>query len=133
MRIRSSKQGGTWMDWDDDLIAQCHKRERGSSYKGVYGRMRWNAPSPTITTQFFNYGSGRFGHPDQDRALTLREGAILQTFPREYEFIRPMEKPLFAKIGRWIGNAVPVRLAEMIGISILNWTAKERFDLNTRK
>ena len=71
----------------------------------MYGRLEWDKPSSTITTQFPGYGNGRFGHPEQDRALSLREGAILQSFPRTYQFIN-------------IGNAVPPKLGEVIGASI---------------
>ena len=80
-RIRRSKPGGTWRDWPKELIADCHCARSGKTYPSVYGRMEWNKPSPTITTQFFGFGNGRFGHPEQHRALSLREGAILQSFP----------------------------------------------------
>jgi DNA (cytosine-5)-methyltransferase 1 len=82
--------------------------------------MEWNAPSPTITTQCFGYGNGRFGHPEQDRAITLREAAILQTFPDSYQFIAPGERMYFNRLGKLIGNAVPVRIGEVIGRSILD-------------
>ena len=81
--------------------------------------MLWDAPSPTITTQFYGYGNGRFGHPSQDRALSLREGAILQSFPRDYKFISSTDILNKHKLGLQIGNAVPVRLGEVIGLSIL--------------
>lgn len=113
-RIAAAKPGGTWRDWDSDLVADCHKVETGKGYSSVYGRMAWSLPSPTITTQFFGFGNGRFGHPEQDRALSLREGALLQGFPREYEFVKPGERVQFKKIGRLIGNAVPVNLASAI-------------------
>ena len=117
-RIRSSKQGGTWRDWEDDLVAKCHQKATGKTYHSVYGRMSWDAPAPTITTQFYGFGNGRFGHPDQDRAISLREGAILQSFPRNYAFTSN-ENPIFKKtIARLIGNAVPVKLGEVIGKSI---------------
>ncbi len=119
-RIRRSKPNGTWKDWDRSLRVSCHRKKSGLTYKSVYGRMAWGTPSPTITTEFFNYGSGRFGHPEQDRALSIREGALLQTFPLGYE-IAPEGQPIFFEsAGRWIGNAVPVKLAENVGISILN-------------
>ena len=117
-RIRASQPGGTWRDWCSDLVVECHRRGTGRSYGSVYGRMRWDRPSPTITTQFYGFGNGRFGHPEQDRALSLREGAILQTFPRDYAFVRPGEALHFAKIGRIIGNAVPVRMARAIASAI---------------
>lgn len=119
-RIKASQPGGTWRDWPLNLVANCHRTLSGKTYPSVYGRMEWDRPSPTITTQFFGYGNGRFGHPTQHRALTLREGAILQSFPESYEFI-PEGKPIsFAQLGRMIGNAVPVRLGEAIGFSIRN-------------
>ncbi|EPZ47355.1 DNA cytosine methyltransferase [Alicyclobacillus acidoterrestris] len=118
-RIRASRPGGSWRDWDKELIAECHKKKTGKSYPGVYGRMEWDQPAPTITTQFFGFGNGRFGHPEQDRALSLREGAILQSFPRDYKFVAPDQDISIATIGRLIGNAVPVKLGEVIGRSIL--------------
>ena len=84
----------------------------------MYGRMEWDAPGPTVTTQFFGYGNGRFGHPDQDRALSLREGAMLQTFPQNYQFECAEKRRAFTQIGKHIGNAVPVALANAIGKSI---------------
>jgi DNA (cytosine-5)-methyltransferase 1 len=80
--------------------------------------MEWTAPSPTITTQFYGFGNGRFGHPDQDRALSLREGALLQGFPRDYQFVAPGEKVQFKAVGRLIGNAVPVKLATAIAKAV---------------
>lgn len=114
-RIRASKQGGTWRDWPDQLRADCHAKTTGATYPSVYGRMSWDKPSPTITTQCFGYGNGRFGHPEQDRAISLREAAMLQGFPRQYAFLREGEPVSFAKIGRMIGNAVPVNLGKAIG------------------
>jgi DNA (cytosine-5)-methyltransferase 1 len=118
-RIRASKPGGTWKDWPLELLSACHKRESGSKYTSVYGRMRWNAPSPTITTQFYNYGSGRYGHPSQARALSLREAALLQSFPIDYQFITEEEDYSITNIARMIGNAVPVLLGKAIGQSII--------------
>ena len=113
-RIRASRPGGTWRDWNPDLRATCHRKTTGNTYPSVYGRMEWDAPSPTITTQCFGYGNGRFGHPEQNRAITLREAAMLQTFPSDYAFVRSGEKVKFSLLGRLIGNAVPVRLGEVI-------------------
>lgn len=118
-RIRASRPGGSWRDWDERLLSACHRRGSGQTYPSVYGRMEWKRPSPTITTQFFGYGNGRFGHPDQDRAISLREGAILQTFPRRYRFEPQGERFATHTLGRMIGNAVPPRLARDIGRSIL--------------
>ena len=117
-RIQTSKPGGSWRDWPSSLLPDCYKKKSGSSYVSVYGRMRWDMPAPTLTTQFYRYGTGRFGHPEQDRALSLREGALLQTFPEHYQFFPPEGKGSFTEIGRHIGNAVPPFLASAIGKAI---------------
>ena len=117
-RIKASRQGGTWRDWPDELVAQCHRQESGNTYSSIYGRMKWDAPSPTITTQCFGFGNGRFGHPEQDRAISLREAARLQTFSDDYEFVHPDGPHPIKAIGCFIGNAVPVELAKIIAKSI---------------
>lgn len=118
-RIKSSVPNGTWEDWSDDLKLQCHKKQTGKTYKAVYGRMSWNEPSPTVTTQFYNYGTGRFGHPEQNRALTVREASILQTFPKDYKFVENENSIFITRLGTHIGNAVPVKLGYIIGQSML--------------
>jgi DNA (cytosine-5)-methyltransferase 1 len=126
-RIQASVPGGTWRDWDKRLVADCHKRSTGKSYPGVYGRMGWDQPAPTMTTQYYGFGSGRFGHPEQDRAISLREGAILQSFPEGYKFV-PKGAPIYRKIvGRLIGNAVPVKLGEAIGKAIVDHVGENGF------
>lgn len=119
-RIQASVPGGTWRDWPEDLQLKCHKKDSGTSYPSVYGRMEWDKPSPTITTQFYGYGNGRFGHPEQERAISLREGAILQSFPPNYSFLPNNGYINKKKLGTQIGNAVPVELGRAIGVSILN-------------
>lgn len=123
-RIRSSKQGGTWRDWDESLLPNCYRKKSGASFSSVYGRLNWDKPSSTITTQFPGYGNGRFGHPEQDRALSLREGAILQSFPKNYQFIEDVDNYAISKIAMQIGNAVPPKLGEVIGNSILEHLKK---------
>lgn len=118
-RIKASKPGGTWHDWPKELVADCHKKTSGEKFIRVYSRMEWDKPSPTITTQFVGFSHGRFGHPEQNRALSLREGAILQGFPKEYKFTKEGEEPKNTIIGRLIGNAVPVDLGRVIGESII--------------
>ena len=120
LRIKASKPNGTWLDWSEDLQLACHKKKTGRTYKAVYGRMSWDEPSSTITTQFYNYGTGRFGHPIQNRALTIREAAILQTFPEDYKFYESEKDIAIKRLGVYIGNAVPVELGVVIGKSILN-------------
>lgn len=119
-RIRASKPGGTWRDWPTELRAKCHTKDSGRGYASVYGRMTWNEPSPTMTTQCYGFGNGRFGHPEQDRAISLREAAILQSFPDNYQFVEPGKKYDISPLGRMIGNAVPVRLGEVVGMSLQN-------------
>jgi DNA (cytosine-5)-methyltransferase 1 len=135
-RIQVSKPGGTWRDWPEHLVAKCHTKKTGKTYPGVYGRMRWDEPAPTLTTQFFGFGNGRFGHPSQARGLSLREGAILQGFPRGYSFV-PADKPIqFKVLGRLIGNAVPVQLGRVIGESIIEHVQSridERLSTRDRK
>ena len=118
-RIKASHPGGTWRDWPSELQAACHRKVTGATYPSVYGRMEWDRPAPTITTQCFGYGNGRFGHPEQNRAISLREAAMLQTFPATYKFAPAGASIRFNKMGRLIGNAVPVRLGEVIARSLV--------------
>ena len=125
-RIKQSKPGGTWRDWDEELLLEAYKKKSGVSFGSVYGRLEWDKPANTITTQFPGIGNGRFGHPDQDRALSLREGAMLQTFPRDYLFTQLElggNYPI-AQVALQIGNAVPPKLGEVIGNSILKHLEK---------
>lgn len=113
-RIRNTPHdGGSRTDWPDRLILNCHRNFNG--HTDVYGRMKWDEPSPTLTVKCFSLSNGRFGHPEQDRAISLREAAALQTFPDTYVF-----KGSVQEIGRQIGNAVPVLLAEVMGEYILH-------------
>ncbi|ELY6342382.1 DNA cytosine methyltransferase [Cronobacter sakazakii] len=123
-RIKHSKPGGTWKDWPESLRASCHIKESGSSYTAVYGRMSWDKLGSTITTQCIGFGNGRFGHPEQNRAISLREAALLQSFPMNYEFWPEDIKVEIRNVARLIGNAVPVRLGEVVGISILEHLKK---------
>lgn len=124
-RILASAPGGSWMDWPEELRASCHRKDSGKTYPSVYGRMSWDEPSPTITTQCNGFGNGRFGHPDQNRAISLREAAMLQSFPRHYQFMEPGKKLSMAALAKMIGNAVPVRLGEIVGQSIKIALAKK--------
>lgn len=118
-RIKQSKPAGTWRSWPKRMQVACHKIASGKTYPSVYGRMSWDKPSPTITTQFYGFGNGRFGHPIQDRAITLREGAILQSFPIDFQFAPAGGRVNFRGIGRLIGNAVPPELGRAIGQAIV--------------
>jgi DNA (cytosine-5)-methyltransferase 1 len=119
-RIKATTEGGGWQDWDESLLLECHKKEGGQMYRSVYGRMSWNDVAPTMTTYCIGLNNGRFGHPEQDRAISLREAAILQSFPEDYDLIEP-DTPFRAQIlARHIGNAVPVGLGQAIARSIKN-------------
>lgn len=124
-RIRVTRHdGGTRRDWPDDLVLECHRKESGKSYGSIYARMWWDKPSPTMTTLCTGIGNGRFGHPEQDRAITLREAALFQSFPRRYEFW-PRDQKLNRKaVGRMIGNAVPPRLAKALGEALLDHVSR---------
>jgi DNA (cytosine-5)-methyltransferase 1 len=117
-RIRVSKPGKTWKLWPKEMIARCHKSASGKTYRGVYGRMKWNELAPTMTTQCYGYGNGRFGHPQQHRAISIREAAILQSFPKRYKFLDRKSEFSITTLGRLIGNAVPVKLGRAIAKSI---------------
>ena len=107
-RIKATPEGGGERDWPEYLKLECHKGFTG--YSDVYGRMAWDSPASGLTTRCISYSNGRFGHPEQDRAISIREAACLQTFPEDFMFNGSM-----ASMARQIGNAVPVRLAELIG------------------
>lgn len=110
------KDGGSATSWPAELIPACYQRTSGKSYMAtVYGRMRWADPAPTMTTQCTTLGTGRFGHPTQDRAISLREAALLQSFPPSYDFGDQIK---LTHAARHIGNAVPVLLARAIGRSL---------------
>lgn len=119
-RMLASRPGGTWKEWDAELLAPCHTKESGRSFTGVYARMRGDTIGPTITTECTGFGSGRFGHPVQHRAISPREAALLQTFPVDYRFVDPEKQEYVPTkyLARHIGNAVPVRLAECIADAI---------------
>ena len=118
-RIRLTKEGGSWRSWPEELKLDCHKKLSGKTFGDVYGRMKWNEPSPTLTTHCIGLGNGRFGHPEQHRAISLREAALLQSFPIDYKFFDDTKDEVISKdIQRHIGNAVPVNLGKAIAKSI---------------
>lgn len=109
---QTPKDGGDRTSWSEDLVLECHKKSKG--HKDVYGRMKWDLPSPTITGGCVMVSKGRFGHPEQNRAISLREAARLQTFPDEFMFAGN-----FGQIAQQIGNAVPPLLAKRAAESLL--------------
>lgn len=111
MRIRAvPKNGGSRRDWPDELKLECHSTCNG--FKDVYGRMAWDEPSPTITGGCINASKGRFLHPEQNRAITLFEAALLQSFPRKYRFSLARGRYPAAEM---IGNALPPVFAQRVG------------------
>jgi len=117
-RIKATPEGGGREHWPRRLLAQCHR----GGYDGhidVYSRLSWDAWSSGLTTRCISFSNGRFGHPDQDRALSIREAALLQTFPAEFRFIGSLNS-----MARQIRNAVPVLLAEAIGAAIIEHVAE---------
>jgi len=116
-RLRNTPHdGGTRLSWKDNenLQLACYVN-KDKTFPDVYGRLYWDQPAPTITTKFYSISNGRFGHPEQDRALSLREGAALQTFPTKYKFYSDN----IATIARMIGNAVPPELSKKIGCALV--------------
>ncbi len=113
-RLRATpRDGGGRTDWPESLELDCHQGREG--HEDVYGRMHWGAPAPTLTCRCFSISNGRYGHPEQDRAISLREAASLQSFPEDYRFFGSTQKAL----GSQIGNAVPVGLAEAIARHVM--------------
>ena len=116
--LATPKNGGNAKSWSSDLIPECYKKKSGQTFMAsVYGRMRWDEPAPTMTTHCISLGTGRFGHPYQNRAISLREAAIIQSFPKYYEFDKPQNISI-TRIAKQIGNAVPVLLGQVIARSI---------------
>ena len=117
-RLEATPYGGSWRDWPQNLMLECHKKDGGKSFGSVYGRMVWEQPAPTMTTLCTGIGNGRFGHPVQNRAISAREAALFQTFPMTYHFFSEEQNVSLTKASRYIGNAVPPRLGEIIAESI---------------
>ena len=107
------KDGGSRSDLPEELQLDCHKRCDG--FSDVYGRMSWGDVAPTITSGCFNPSKGRFLHPEEDRAITMREAALLQGFPMTYKFASTTGKEALAKM---IGNALPPPFIAAHGRSI---------------
>lgn len=112
LRIKATRAGSTRKDWPEDLVLDCHRGYDG--HTDVYGRMAKNQPSSALTTRCISLSNGRFGHPVQHRAISVREAACLQNFPMKFEFLGNLEST-----GRQVGNAVPVAMARTFGKSIL--------------
>ncbi|WP_083911649.1 DNA cytosine methyltransferase [Nocardia takedensis] len=112
MRIRATPEGGGRRHWKDELILPCHARHGG--HTDTYGRMWWDRPASGLTTRCISYSNGRFGHPEQHRAISVREAACLQTFPAAFRFSGTMTSK-----ARQVGNAVPPLLARRVGQALV--------------
>ncbi|MGO7589972.1 DNA cytosine methyltransferase [Rhizobium leguminosarum] len=110
-RITQTPVNGGRRDWPDDLTLRCHEGHSGHS--DVYGRMAKDRPASALSTRCISLSNGRYGHPTQDRAISVREAARLQTFPDDFRFFGSM-----TSMARQIGNAVPVKLAEAMGSAV---------------
>lgn len=111
-RIRATPEGGGRESWPDYLLLDCHRGYKGHS--DVYGRLSWDRPAVGLTTRCISYSNGRFGHPVQDRALSLREAACLQTFPRSFAFHGSKNSK-----ARQVGNAVPPLMAKAVAETLI--------------
>lgn len=129
---RISKDGGSRTDLPLEDQLECHKRCNG--FKDVYGRMAWNDVAPTITGGCFNPSKGRFLHPEEDRAITLREAALLQGFPRRYKFPKVENK---SSVALMIGNALPPefirRHAEGVRSLLMKTQSQKGYQRATRR
>jgi len=111
-RIKATPEGGGREAWPPTLVLKCHQNHKG--HTDVYGRLSWDKPASGLTTRCISYSNGRFGHPVQNRALSLREAACLQTFPMDYLFTGSLQSR-----ARQIGNAVPPKMSEAIAKQII--------------
>jgi DNA (cytosine-5)-methyltransferase 1 len=112
-RISHVPAGGGRRDIPEHLQLPCHRNDKGHRHLDVYGRMLWDSPAPTITAMFDNFSRGRFAHPTENRSITGREGARLQSFPDTFVFVGGKKD-----VARQIGNAVPPLLAKSVGEAI---------------
>lgn len=112
-RIEATPVGGGRLDWPEALRLECHKTYEG--HTDVYGRLFKDRPATAMTTRCISLSNGRYGHPTQARAISVREAARLQTFDDDFEFLGSING-----IAQQIGNAVPVRLADVVGQHVLN-------------
>ena len=114
-RIKVAKAGQTWKHIPEHLRPKCHQ-DGYIGFTNVYGRMRWDQPAPTITGGCTTFSKGRFGHPEANRTISVREAALLQTFPHDYRF----DSPYMDYVCNMIGNALPCKFAETISVQCAN-------------
>ena len=117
-RLQLTKEGEARTNWSryDKLLIDAYRGKPVNFYRENYGRMSWDKPAPTITTRFYSISCGRFAHPQQNRAISLREGARLQTFLKTYKF----KTKTYQATAKLIGNAVPPKLAKYLGKALVS-------------
>ena len=125
-RIRATPPGGGWRDLPPRLLPASRK-SGFAGFTDVYGRLKWDSPAPALTTRCISYSNGRFGHPEQDRAISVREAACLQTFPLDFVFTGNLNSQ-----ARQVGNAVPAQLAQQFGERIASHLADFVIDVGIR-
>lgn len=121
-RLQHVPPGGGRLDIPDHLQLACHRKNPTHRHHDVYGRLAWDEPAGTLTARFDSFTRGRFGHPVEDRTITLREGARLQTFPDDFVFEGSREE-----VARQIGNAVPPLLAQRLGQEFIACIGRESY------
>lgn len=113
MRIAATPMGGCRLDWPEELQLECHKKYGG--HTDVYGRMHWDKPASGLTTRCISYSNGRYGHPVQNRAISIREAGCLQTFPKSFRWFGNLNSK-----ARQIGNAVPPLLSNKLARAFID-------------
>ena len=108
-RMSKAKPGMSWKEIPEELRPSCHQGDY-EGFSNVYGRMAWDQPAPTITGGCTTFSKGRFGHPDADRTISVREAALLQTFPEDYR----LDTPYMEHVCNVIGNALPCDFAAAV-------------------
>ena len=111
-RISSTPEGGSRLDWPEKFKLRCHKTHSG--HTDVYGRMHKNRPAAALTTRCISLSNGRYGHPIQDRVISVREAACIQTFPSDFRFFGSLDS-----MARQVSNAVPVELSRICGLQMI--------------
>ncbi len=119
-RIMALPEGGSRSEWPADLWLDCHRNSKG--HQDTYGRMKYDDTAPVLTTKCTDITNGRYGHPTQHRAISVREAALLQTFPPDFKFLGSLKS-----VTRQIGNAVPVLVSKAMGEHIVERLQASRF------
>jgi len=112
-RLKATKSGENRLVLPKRLRPDCHKSKKSEGFENVYARMSWGDIAPTMTSGCTTFSSGRFGHPTQNRTISVREAALIQTFPRSYK----LATDNITTACELIGNALPCKFAEKVSVS----------------